>query len=474
MNTCAPALTESITETAFNSFRFFYFDKFSVAVRRVEGIFKPSKHLISWASILQAFSYTSIVSARKHLKTAIAQGYIAWKLYRMEYLFNEWEFMGYLEDLAEYHLKKLKRYINALPECFGNYKDLTSAESILNYRKNDREFICAPSGILTFKRGRHPHGMILDDILRDPQKKLDLAQLEKIERIFLEEVMSMPRDELHIFGTPQDQADLFSKIETLPKFYSIRCPAIKNLETREVLWPELYPYDVLIDIRDNQIGEKAFNKEYMCMPVRTSEGFISLDQMDGIINMRLRNYDLIRPPKLKKRTVVAGFDIGKKTHPSHLSVLVEVLWPFVNTEGKLIHKKKLVQIHSKFMDGWNYTEQIAYLREAIRVFTIDRLLYDNTRSEFEECYERGELPPEMEGVSFTAKSKFAMATEFDKAITTKGLELINDNRQKRQILSVDCDLRAPETSEGHGDSFFSLCLAMKAWSDNQGDIAWIA
>jgi hypothetical protein len=437
-------------------------------------MFKPSLHLINWASILQAFEYTSIVSARKHLKTTIAQGFIAWQLYRMEHRYNEWEFMGYLEDLASYHLKKLKRYIQALPECYGNYIDLTNAESILNYRLGDKEFTCTPSGILTFKRGRHPHGMILDDILRDPQKKLDVLQLEKIERIFLEEVMSMPRDELHLFGTPQDEADLFTKVETMPKFYSIRCPAIKNLATKEVLWPEVYPYDVLIDIRDNQIGEKAFNKEYMCVPVRTSEGFVSLDQIDGIINTRLRNYDIARPPKLKGRNIVAGFDIGKKTHPSHLTVLAEVLWPFLTVEGKLIYKKKLVQIHSKFMDGWNYTEQIAYLKLAIEVFNIDRLLYDNTRSEFEISQEEGNLPSEMEGIAFTAKSKFAMATELDKAITAKGLELINDTRQKRQILSVDCDLHAPETAEGHGDAFFSLCLAVQAWAENQGTVATVA
>jgi hypothetical protein len=153
---------------------------------------------------------------------------------------------------------------------------------------------------------------------------------------------------------------------------------------------------------------------------------------------------------LKDRTIIGGLDIGKKTHPSHLSVFAQ-------------HKKKLVQIHSKFMDGWNYKDQIEYCREAINKFKMDRLLYDNTRAEFDISFEQGDLPDQMEGVTFTSKSKFSMATELDKVITNGLLELIDDDRQKRQILTVDCDLKAPETQEGHGDCFWSICLAINAF-----------
>jgi hypothetical protein len=65
-----------------------------------------------------------------------------------------------------------------------------------------------------------------------------------------------------------------------------------------------------------------------------------------------------------------------------------------------------------------------------------------------------------------------MATELDKAITNKQIELLDDDRQRRQILTVDCDLQAPETSEGHGDAFFSLCLAILAWTEGEPKI-WV-
>ncbi len=369
--------------------------------------------------------------------------------------------MSFTSDLAAYHTKRIKRYIRALPELFGNYRNLTDSESILYYQNEEgRVFHCEPVGIMTFQRGKHPNGIICDDILRDPQIKLDITQLEKIAKAFFEEIEQMPKEELHLVGTPQDQEDLLSQLESKPGYNCVRLDAIVDAEKHITLWPGLFSWEEL-EARRLRIGDKAFMKEFRCMPVRGTEGYISFSELRNIICQRLKNYDILRPPKLKERNVVAGFDIGKKTHPSHLCVLAE-------------SKNKLIQIFSKFMDGWNYQEQIEFLEQAIRAFKIDKLYYDNTRSEFELAHEGGSLPGEMEGVSFTAKTKFAMATELDKIITAKKLLLLPDERQKRQILTVDCDLKAPETNEGHGDAFFSLCLAVRAWADTKGELIWEA
>ena len=109
---------------------------------------------------------------------------------------------------------------------------------------------------------------------------------------------------------------------------------------------------------------------------------------------------------------------------------------------------------------------------AIENLRIDRLNYDDTRAEFEGFRERGELPDGMFGVAFTAKSKFKMAAEVDRFITGEKILLINDQRQKRQLLNVDNDLKAVQTSEGHGDCFFSLCLAVTAYLQGQGEMIW--
>lgn len=373
-------------------------------------------------------------------------GYVAWQLYTLDRPYMEMEYMGYVEDLSIGALKRLKRYINALPEVFGDYKDLTEAESILHYGKDGKEFICIPSGILTFKRGRHPHKMILDDILKDPEKRLDISQLQKIERIFFEEVELMPTEELHLTGTRQDRLDLFAKVATKKKYFYRSYPAEKK---GTPLWPENFSKDRLIEIHDT-IGDKAYRKEMLCSPVRAEEGFFKEEQYDGIVCNRIKNYLLHRPPKLKQGAY-AGLDIGKKSHPSHFFVLG------LNSTGKLI------QLHSKWMDGWDYKEQIAYCRQAIQAFGIITLFYDDTRAEFEGFREIGNLPAQMKGVTFTSKEKFEMASGVDQIVTQGKVRLLPEERQKRQMLNVDNDLQAVETDEGHGDCFFSFCLAIKAY-----------
>lgn len=367
--------------------------------------------------------------------------------------------MSYTSELGAYHTKRLKRHIEALPELFGEYRPLTDAESILSYEYQGRKFFCEPEGIMSFKRGKHPTGMICDDILKDPQVKLDISQLLKIAQAFFEEVEQMPKEELHLIGTPQDQEDLFAQLETKEGYNCKRYDA--EVKEGEAWWENnpMFNWQALKE-RENRIGKKAYQKEFRCMPVRGTEGYLSFDEVKGIINPQLINYSFNNiPNKLGLR--VGGFDIGKKTHPSHLSV-------FEKKNGKMI------QLHSKFMDGWNYTDQIDYLSKVVKDFSMDALYYDDTRAEFEASDEQGKIPAEMSGVVFSAKSKFTMATELDKIVTKRNIELLSDERQKRQILTVDCDLKAPETSDGHGDAFFSLCLAVQAYADNQGDVAWIA
>jgi hypothetical protein len=422
---------------------------FSVAVSKVENEFLPSKHFKEWCDRIQNFNRTATISARYALKTTIALGYIAWKLFRLEKDYNELEYMGYKDELAGYHLKKLKRYISALPQLFGDYQNLTEAEAVLRYAKNGREFICEPSGILSFNRGRHPDELLCDDILRDPEIRLDITQLKKIETSFFEEVEQMPKNKLHLFGTPQDRNDLFSTLEQRAVYNVKRYPAILNYETKEVLWPEKFPFEKLMEIKST-IGEKAFNKEFLCRPVRSEEGFFREETLDKIIKKRLKNYGLHKSLKLNEWTC-AGFDIGKKTHPSHLAIF------------GIDRKKRLVQIHSHWFDNIDYINQIEYLRQAIKIFNISTLYFDHTRSEFEGFREQGELPSQMRGIIFTAKSKFEMASELDRLVAQEKILLLPDERQKRQLLNVDNNLQAVETNEGHGDCFYSICLAALAY-----------
>lgn len=443
---------ELLTSSKYSFLHFFY-GIYAPAVMQVEQVFEPGQHLDEWCYRLQAFNRTVTVAPRLHLKTTTDLGYICWQLFKLRYEkfrnYDEVAFMSYLEDGAQYQLRRLKRYISYIP-FFDDYKNMTIATGLINYVVDGREFFCEPMGILSFKRGKHPRILICDDILRDPKsKRMSFEQLDEVKLIFGEQVESMPREQLHVLGTPQANGDLFTKLEADARYNCKRYDAIVDEKRRVALWPECFPFDELEKIR-NGIGEKAFNKEYRCRPVSGEEGFFRAKMLDAICKRRLKNYDLLHTPKFRELTY-GGLDIGKKTHPSHLFVLA------VDRKGRLI------QIHDKWMDGWDYKDQIEYCRQAIKIFNIEKLLYDDTRSEFEGFKESETLPDEMEGLVLTGKSIWELASSVDQYVTSDKLWLLNIPRSKSQLMNVDNDLKAPDTEEGHSDNFTSLCLAIRAF-----------
>lgn len=470
----------TISENPLNSFRFFFFSKFWAAIERVEGVkFQPGKHLVRWCSTVQVYPRTSLKSARLHLKSTVAIAYLAWKIYRMTRgigrRYNEWLYVGFKEDGAEYQIKRLKRYIAELPELYGSLVENTDAETKIDYISAfnpdaPMRFVVTATGMFTFKRGEHPDGIIADDILRDPQVKLDISQLKKLEKIFFEELEPMPKKdvgEIHVFGTAQDENDLFTVLEEGGEYKCIEAPAVIDDVKQIVLWPEGFPYPELQKYK-KRMGEKSFNKEFQCRAVRSEDSYFKAEQIDGLTWRRLRNYSPVKAMIGGERVYrdgevvrlnewsYGGFDIGKKRHPSHLFVICPD------------RQKRLIQLCSAFLDGWEYKDQLVFLRSAIKYFRIAKLMYDDTRAEFEYMREAGSLPEEMEGVAFTAKSKYSMATEVDSIVTEKAIRFVADPRQKRQMLTVDNDLKAVQTDEGHGDCFFSLCLAVRAYKEGQG------
>ncbi len=425
----------------------------------VEGVDSEGRHLLEWAYRLQTNNKTLTVAPRKHLKTTLALGYLAWQLYKMDRPFTEWEYMSYTEDLAAHQLKRGKRILRAIPGYFDDFKDITDAEGIWRFKKDGCEFVCEPSGIMTFKRGRHPHGSILDDVLRDPRSMMQLSVLNEITRVFNEEIESMPTDELHVFGTPQHDDDLFTVIEKKAGFNCRRYQSVINYTSKEVLWPEVFPFDRCEEIRKS-IGDKAFSKEYQCQPVHGAEGYFSQQELDSVIFKRLKNQSPYKEIKLREYTY-GGLDIGKRQHPSHISLY-----------GK-DRQKRLVQLISIWLDGVDYVEQLSICKEIVKNYKVHRFYYDDTRAELEGFKEIGDLPAQMKGVCFTKKMKFQIAVEFEKAVKTHTILMLADIRQKRQILNVDNDLKSMETPEGHGDSFWSNALAIQASRDTGPNIRFL-
>jgi len=147
---------------------------------------------------------------------------------------------------------------------------------------------------------------------------------------------------------------------------------------------------------------------------------------------------------------VAGLDIGKRRHPSHLAVLLPI-------------RSRIYQIASVWFDREPYTEQIKEIKKIFARYEVQRCHVDNTRSELDIFIERGELPDAMVGLIFSADLKYRLATRLELALERGELVLLDDPRQRKSILQVTNSLDADESEGiGHAEAFWSLALALDA------------
>ncbi|PIP38776.1 MAG: hypothetical protein COX19_10805 [Desulfobacterales bacterium CG23_combo_of_CG06-09_8_20_14_all_51_8] len=445
------------------SFHDFVYEILSVSFDKFIG----GAYIDEVCDLYNSCQHTARISPRDHFKST---GLYAMIMYDLLFWKGDLEnhYFSYQETMAGYHIGKIKNLIARNP-FYEHLIDLSKGESKIRYKKKDGSiFRVDPHGLLAFKRGIHAPRIYVDDPFQDPENKLLPTTIKKINDVFVTQIMDMVTQDgrLHVAGTPQTNFDFFFDQKVMQEFAVMIKPAVLSYKEKTALWPEHMDFEELMKRKEIR-GIKIFNQEYMCSPVWSEDSFFKEPQLLEVVNSKLHNLPIY--DKIKTfNNVVAGFDIGKKSHPSHLAVFE-------------LHGNLAVQLHSKFMDGWNYAgdgtfnpqkpTQVEYLLMAIENFKIDQLFYDDTRAEFESLRERGILPAQCVPVTFTTKEKHSMAVEFDKSVTQKKIELLDDQRQTEQILMVTNDLKALETPMGHGDSFWSIALAHKGINPEFGRLS---
>lgn len=416
------------------------------------GVWTGGKYVDEITEWYQRNLKTIRVSARDHMKSVNFYSYIMWLMFRHHHKNVECQYFSYNGKMAAYHTAKIKAAVTCNPFFRGIIDKKTYSESVIDFSWDGvHRFTVTPRGLLEFKRGIHSPIIFVDDPMQDPDNKLILTKINKINEIMRTQILDMAQEQLHIVGTPQTNADFFFDPEFTHRFAVKILPAIVNAERKEVLWEEWMDWDELM-AKKRERGEKVFNQEYLCTPVYSEEAFVTPAKYDACVNQKLINYSFEEWKKIEHpdRDRVGGLDVGKKRHPSHFAVF--------EYNEKI---KRWQQIHSKWLEGTDYTDQLDYCKEAIDTFELYELNYDSTRGEFEGFDERNEMPVEMTPVHFTSKARHSMATDLDKALTNRHVEFLPESRQRNQVLIVNNDLMAPETPEGHGDSFWSVCLALK-------------
>lgn len=371
------------------------------------------------------------------------------------------------DRLLGYDFKKQKVVPQSVVACVDNGKQQT-ARIRAGYEKESQTIIATFNHPFFTPEGwKDVSGLKVGDYIAitakiETENNIEWLRITAIEKMGMRPTLNLTT-ELKNFvangflthNTPQTDEDFYFDKNVTTRFQVKILPAIN--EDGSALWPEWMDVSEL-EMKRIERTDRIFKREYLCSPVYSTESFFSRDYLEK----KCVDYDIVsykaRLKYAKQGEIIAGFDIGKKAHPSHLSVLE--------------HRpdNTFVMIHQKWMDGWSYSNgkdfyetsptQLEYLKMVITNFGIDRLYYDNTRGEFESFDEQGLLPRQMIPIVFNQKIKSVMATAFDKVVERGQIRLINEDRLLTQICAVTNSLQAIQSIKGHGDAFFSISLAL--------------
>ena len=393
-------------------------------------------------------NYLAILPRAHFKSTILGHAFSIWRSLKIQGNANIL-YLSYSDTMAKYHISEINKEVNRNPLL----KDMMTnrapkADFTFRYDTgNGGTAEILHGGLFSFKRGMHVNGaLIADDILKDPESPLALGQMNKIEDHFLTESFFIPNKGVPvvIVGTPMMPGDLLTILEKDDRFVTRKMPALDPEPGRRVLMPELYSEEWLLE--QQKAKPKSFASEFLLQPHFNTEAYFDSEDIEKCEDANLRSLPTTMKHNFEEdEDVFAGFDVGKKRHPSHLVVF--------RRKGERVE-----QIHQSWLDGWDYSEQIEYLNEAAENFGLTKGYIDNTRGELED---RG-LDRTWYPLSFTLKSKNNMAHIFEQYVHSGNLFLIRDTRQRQQILSVNNELKAPETPMGHGDAFFSIAMALQA------------
>jgi len=392
-------------------------------------------------------NYVAILPRFHFKSTILGHAFSVWRLLKAKRDCSVL-YLSYSDGMARYHLSEINKTVSRNPVLMDLMDNRSpKADYSFRYYINKKPMEIMHGGLFSFKRGMHVNGaLIADDVLRDPENPLNTGQITKVEDHFMTESLFIPLKGVPVIvlGTPMMPGDLLTNLQKDDRFKSRVLPALDPTPTRRVLMPELYNEEWLL--QQQEARPKSFASEFLLQPHFATEAYFNEEDVVKCESEDLRSASAHQTFKMEAGDqLFAGFDVGKKRHPSHLVIF--------RRRGD-----KIEQVHQSWLDGWNYSDQIQYLNEVAENYSLEKGYIDNTRGELED---RG-LDTVWHSMTFSQKSKRTMAQIFEEYVHSGNLKLIKDERQKGQILSVSNDLKAPETPMGHGDAFFSIAMALQA------------
>jgi hypothetical protein len=263
------------------SLREFLTREFLPAVSAVEGELVPAPHLSQWAELLESTRFVCIVAFRGSLKSTLAKAVVAHALRSHARGAYDCVYYSATVDLARWHLRRLKLYLEALAPSWG-WRDATAGEAVLRYERAGAIFTCEPAGLDQASRGRRGNLLVLDDV-SDPKKLASMADIGRALEALQRRILPLLKDKsarVLLVGTPLIEGDVIAWAEGNPEFATVRLPAI--LPDGSLAWPQKYDRAELEKIK-RLVGERSFNAEYLLNAVAPTDTFIPPDVLEKAI-----------------------------------------------------------------------------------------------------------------------------------------------------------------------------------------------
>lgn len=219
-------------------------------------------------------------------------------------------------------------------------------------------------------------------------------------------------------------------------------------------------------VRAGCANEESFQQEYMCRPADDESAFIAWSLITAAEYPAAQPWALAADA-LATGPLFAGIDVGRRHD-------LTVLW-VVEQLGDVLHTR-----HVQTLQGARHAEQKAALwpwlarcqRVAIDQTGLGQFLVDDAQDAFGRW--------RIEGVSFTAATKEALAWPLRQAMEDRKLRIPADPliradlRRVRRAAGPTGTTRfvAESTPDGHSDRFWALALAISAAAQTSGPIEY--
>jgi len=411
-----------------------------------------------WSKAITTNHRNCIICARDHGKSIlVSQNYILW-----HQIFSPQ--INPLDKIDNYNSVLLSNSLNQSTELIARIKNLIETNDFLSTIKFDRsnksrvqilekgnrnrvDSLSFGSSI----RGLHPRIMVVDDPLNERDS------IASIYKFFFADALPLIKHDgyVTVIGTPFSFDDLYSDLKKPEKNFNVNTyPAIID-GTKEVLWPERWSYEDLMERKLLQ-GDWLFTREYLCQPVDSSTSIFPEDLVKGCIDTRI-GFDE-HPDPNKRYTIGVDWSIGSKSSSDYS--VITVLRDDMHGNLTIANVWRQNQV--------DYDVQIDALLKFNDFYKPSRIFIEDNafQAVFKQILSKARIPVKGYTTTRTGKERdiFALHSAFEnKRITLpKGTPI-----SKEQIDRLETELLAFGYKDGklkgligHDDCVMSLTIAM--------------